>query len=78
MKTPDYRAAHRYVRKKRGKPESHACLCGKRPAKEWAFVRPKDDREILVDERGRPYSLNVWHYQPMCRPCHRNYDAMHG
>ena len=48
------------------------CRCGD-AAEEWAYDH--GDPEELTDEIGRPYSLDQDRYKPMCRPCHRKYDA---
>lgn len=48
------------------------CRCGE-AAEEWSYDHTDPDE--LTSERGLPYSLDREHYRPMCRRCHRKYDA---
>ena len=67
-----YETAHRRIQSKRGKALEHACVeCGGH-AKEWAYDHAAPDER---QEDLGPYSLDVFHYQPMCVPCHRRFDA---
>lgn len=78
--TPSYYTAHSRVRIERGHPKEYDCVeCGG-TAEEWAL---KADAEDIVfgSINGRAkvsaYSLNLDEYQPMCKDCHRAYDARH-
>lgn len=68
-----YQGVHYRVRRERGLPGEHKCECGK-PADEWAYDHTDPDERI--DPRiGRPYSLDLDHYVPLCLSCHRSLDA---
>jgi hypothetical protein len=58
---PKYFARHRRVEAARGLAKTHTCVDGDHPASEWAFRHDGDP-------------LNVFDYDPRCRPCHRKYD----
>jgi hypothetical protein len=68
-----YAAAHLRVVRERGDAAAHRCARCPSPADEWAYDHT-DSRELL-DDVGRPYSLNPNFYLPLCRPCHRRFDA---
>lgn len=72
--TISYRGAHLRVAYQRGRAAQRLCStgCG-RPAAEWAYDH-QDPNELHRDD-GRPFSANPAHYTPMCRPCHRRFDA---
>lgn len=76
-KTPptDYDAAHRQVRKAKGRASAFICRCGKR-AEQWAYTHSDLDVQHDTDgrEAGRPFSPDPAHYVPMCRSCHIRYD----
>lgn len=67
-----YAGVHYRLRRERGPAREYLCSCG-RQADEWAY----DDRDPqeLRDQKGRPYSLDLDHYQAKCLPCHRRFDA---
>jgi len=70
-----YNAVHLRLRKQRGKAADLPCVgCGK-TASTWAYdyAAPNENR----DEKGRPYSPDLSHYQPMCTTCHRRFDVQH-
>lgn len=70
-----YTAAHGRVKYLHGPAAAHACVdCGDN-AQDWSY--DKSDPTQLVDERGRPYSLDPTCYVPRCRSCHRRHDAAH-
>lgn len=73
-----YRRIHEIVQKMRGHAAGFSCVeCGDR-AHEWAYDHLDPDQRVMPDDAsqhaGFPYSLNVDHYYPMCRPCHRTAD----
>lgn len=73
-----YRRAHEIVRNRRGAASCYPCSnCGAQ-ADEWAYDH-MDDRQMVMpldalQHAGFPYSLDVNHYHPMCRSCHRTAD----
>jgi RNA polymerase-binding transcription factor DksA len=71
-----YQAVHSRMKRERPPVESFACVgCGKR-AKEWAYDHGDPDERI--SNRGPyTYSFDPARYQPMCRTCHRKFDAAH-
>lgn len=69
--------AHRRVYDSRGKASQYACVgCGG-DAQEWAYDHRDPDEVYDPDYYGRKvtYSLKPEHYQPMCIPCHADYDV---
>lgn len=72
-----YETAHARVKALRGRASAHTCSSCGAPAREWAYLHLGEDLDLVVDERGRTYSLNIARYTPMCAPCHRNYDSLH-
>jgi hypothetical protein len=74
-KEPGYDGVHHRLRANRGNADTHTCeFCGF-PAVDWAYDH--DDPEELTDERGRVFSRDPEHYMPLCRICHRTFDARH-
>lgn len=66
-----YATAHARVARSRGKASEYLCdLCPRR-ASDWAY-NYTDPEELAED--GRPYSLDVTRYAPMCKSCHRLHD----
>jgi hypothetical protein len=66
-----YAQAHEAVFEARGKASDYPCAkCGG-PARDWSY--DYQDPEQLVEDR-HPYSLDVDHYLPMCRLCHRRHE----
>jgi hypothetical protein len=69
---PTYAGMHQRIKKLRGKASEQCCVqCGSE-ASEWAYDH--NDPSPVVHE-GRTYSLDPGHYQSMCVPCHRQFDA---
>lgn len=69
-----YRSAHMRVQHIRGKASAQLCVCG-HPAQDWAY--DYSDPSPLMGSNGKRemvYSPDVDRYQPMCRPCHRQFD----
>lgn len=67
-----YRSVHEKVAFQRGKASDQDCwVCGE-PAQHWAFRY--DSKSDLKDPEGRPYSSDVWDYDPLCIGCHRRRD----
>lgn len=70
-----YGAAHARVAATRGKASDLRCdFCGDQ-AFDWAYDH-EDPDEVSGDNYGSAcvYSLDVLHYLPLCRPCHRWLD----
>lgn len=74
-RTPDaatYNAVHLRLKFDRGVARTYACLnCGNQ-AQAWSYDHT--DPSELLDERGRPYSLDLGRYRPLCWPCHNPLD----
>ena len=70
-----YDSAHARVRRRRGPASALSCAhCGG-PAKDWAYDHL--DPAEQIDNRGGkalPFSLDLSHYMPLCRTCHRRFD----
>jgi hypothetical protein len=65
-----YASVHARLTRERGSAASHRCSeCG-RPAHQWAYTGPRVGGERL------PFSTDLALYSPMCRSCHRRYDAL--
>ena len=68
-----YGPTHALLRRKRGRPETHACVdCGK-AAEEWSY-NGGDPAEQIDPERGAAFTRNLDAYSPRCVRCHRLYD----
>lgn len=70
-----YITIHQRLQKERGKASEHDCVSCYRKAEEWAYDH--DDSEFVVTYlRGKatPYSLDLEHYIPLCRRCHKEFD----
>ena len=62
-------AAHHTIRKLKGKASAYDCVqCGGQ-AMDWAYVHGPDTYGL------REFSLDLDDYVPMCKACHRKYDA---
>ena len=77
-----YESAHRRIVTARGRADALACVACGGAALDWSYVGgdPREMSGIRVI-RGRGLAA-VWsgdpaYYQPMCRPCHRRFDAAH-
>lgn len=66
-----YNNAHMRVRRARGPAKTYQCRCGDQ-ARDWAYIGSESE---YVNERGWRYSNDINAYEPMCRPCHRRFDA---
>ncbi|MBQ0974758.1 hypothetical protein KBZ00_27050 [Streptomyces sp. RK31] len=68
-----YEQAHTRVKNLNGPARNHPCeFCGLR-AHDWALDWESPD--IVRDQQWRAYSPNPDWYMPLCRPCHKTYDA---
>lgn len=68
-----YSGAHQRLRRVRGHASNYVCtMCGK-PGEEWAYDHT--DPNPKVSALGHEFSLDPSRYQPMCIPCHRQFDA---
>lgn len=70
-----YTGAHYRVTAARGLPGQHACAHCSEVAQEWAYDHEDPDERRNVDSRDDdPFSLDVMHYLPLCKKCHRAFD----
>lgn len=70
-----YGYTHVKIRRLKGSASEHICIeCGA-PAEHWAYDHTDPDEQTCP--KGRVYSTDPSHYQPMCRPCHATMDAGH-
>lgn len=67
-----YKRAHERIAEAKGRAVSYTCHTCPSPATSWAYQY--NEEHPLVDPEGRPYSLNVENYKPMCAKCHRQFD----
>lgn len=73
--SPSYEAIHRRVNRRLGPARQTTCVgCCVKRATEWAYDH-RDPSEI-VNDKGLRYSQDVRHYVPLCRTCHRRFDAL--
>lgn len=70
-----YFALHDRIRRRRGRAAEYRCVrCGSEAA-QWAYDHEDDAEKVQVlDGAEVPYSTDVYHYQPMCIPCHKSFD----
>lgn len=73
----NYDAAHDRIKRYRGAPSAHLCGCGDR-ATDWAYQHNDPDplRDAQGTKKGLPFSDDISRYAPMCRYCHKNFDAI--
>lgn len=71
-----YRAAHTRVVAQRGKASAHKCeVCGA-AGHDWALVNESPRVQTqTISGVSRRWSDAVSDYLPLCRACHRDYDA---
>ncbi len=76
-KTPTYRQAHNLVYQAYGPASDHLCAGCFAPAQEWSYDHADPD-ELTGSLGGAvmAYSLNLDHYAPLCRKCHRRADIV--
>ena len=69
-----YITAHCRIRSHRGLAKSYKCSCGEQ-AQEWAYDY-SDPNPLTGVSRGYQviFSPDVERYNPMCGPCHRDFD----
>jgi len=72
-----YITAHDRTRRVRSKAKTHQCTTCQSRADEWAYNHDSPDPNAITDDMGRIYSNDPSFYVPMCRSCHRTYDALH-
>lgn len=66
-----YQGALARLRKAKGKAADHRCRDCEAPGFRWVLVANEQHEDVRVDESGRPFSLNVELYVPLCARCHR-------
>ena len=76
-----YHSAHARVHRLKGKASNHSCVnCGARAA-DWAYDHQDESEKVGPAHNGGGvvsivrYSTDPDHYQPMCKCCHRKFDA---
>lgn len=80
VKGTSYDAVHQQVKRSRGPASDHPCSRCSNPAQDWAYDHLDPDEVTGPDGHGRcklTYSLDVWHYLPLCKRCHGRFDALH-
>lgn len=77
-----YFGIHNRVKAMHGSAADHLCVACLGPAADWAYdnADPDERLESLPVPSGKmhdcPFSLKPEHYLPMCKPCHRKFDAL--
>ena len=68
-----YKAVHSRLQAHRGRADAHDCLsCGKK-ARDWGYAYT--DPYVQYDPKsGRPFSLDLKCYIPLCGSCHKRID----
>lgn len=72
---PTLSTIHNRLKTSRGSASMHACVdCGGCAA-EWSYSN-EDPNELIGEDHGNliAYSLDLSHYAPRCKPCHRQKD----
>ncbi|GAA4954676.1 hypothetical protein GCM10023238_21610 [Streptomyces heliomycini] len=70
-----YDNAHNAVKRAWGPASLWPCTWCGCTASDWSYGHSDPDEKR--DERtGLPYSNRIDHYAPLCRKCHRSYDAV--
>lgn len=64
---------HARLTKMRGRADTHLCTHCRDRAQEWAYDYTVPNPR--VSDLGSPYSVDLWHYLPLCIPCHKSFDA---
>jgi hypothetical protein len=72
-----YWAAHKRLRRYLGPAKEKRCTRCTAQAFDWAYLHNDPDERISEDPgfSGRPYSTKPECYAPMCRSCHKVFDA---
>ena len=68
-----YRAVHHRLDVEIGPAKTLMCVDCNGFAQEWSLDFESDSD--IIDERGRPYNLDLTHYAPRCCHDHRLHDA---
>lgn len=68
-----YAAVHRQLAAERGAAAEQTCAECAAPATDWSYDNA-DPRELTDRVTGCAYSLDLSHYRPRCRSCHRTID----
>lgn len=72
-----YWAAHKRLRRYLGPAREKQCTRCSAQALDWAYLHNDPDERLSEDAgfTGRPYSTDPECYAPMCRSCHKAFDA---
>lgn len=68
-----YVPTHALLRRRRGRPETLACVDCDSVAEEWSY-NGGDPDEQTDPVRGAAFTRNLAAYSPRCIRCHRIYD----
>lgn len=79
-KEMNYRKAHNRVARAWGPAKRHSCVSCGGPALDWAYQYTAGDAElrvpfVMIHRPGAKYSADINDYAPMCRRCHKRFDA---
>lgn len=72
-----YASSHSRVRRLRGSARDLQCIICGQPAAHWAYDHLDVNEKVDVSRKyeGLVFSVDPDHYQPMCVPCHADFDA---
>lgn len=71
---PKYRTIHKRLVRVRGSASLRSCVKCDEQASDWAYGHA--DPSEHYDERGRPFSMDMSQYIPLCRQCHCIFDQI--
>ena len=74
---PTYRSVHSRLTAQRGRASDYRCVSCPAWAREWSYDHADPDARHEAHPRtGAPmyYSLDLSHYVPRCKACHRDFD----
>jgi hypothetical protein len=68
-----YQGVHARLYRQRGRADGHRCAHCERGARDWAYDYSPDDPHVKY-EAGRPFSVDLNRYMPLCASCHKKHD----
>jgi len=78
VRVPTYSTVHHRLRRLRGPASRWPCQECDQPAREWAYDNSDPNELVGTNSASRVrYSLDLAHYDPLCRTCHRRRDREH-
>lgn len=78
-----YLATHKRIQRQRGWADHFACVdCGGK-ALDWSYTHSGKDERMHTSKQYshvyiRPYSTDIYEYEPRCRGCHKRFDREKG